>query len=117
MIIEAPAITAASTAAMPTAPVPNTARLAPGGTASVLSTAPAPVWMPQPKGATRSSGMWLEMPTMFRSPRHRRRREARLAEEVAADVFPPRESALLSSADAGGEVVREEVVAVGRLGA
>ena len=51
MIVDAPAIPAASTAEMPTAPVPNTARLEPAGSASVFSTAPAPVWMPQPKGA------------------------------------------------------------------
>jgi hypothetical protein len=67
MIVEQPAIAAASTAAMPTAPVPNTARLAPDGTASVFSTAPAPVWMPQPKGATTSSGMWLSIPITLRS--------------------------------------------------
>ena len=41
---------------MPTAPVPKTATAEPGLGWSTLSTAPAPVMMPQPRGPRISSG-------------------------------------------------------------
>jgi len=59
---------AAMIAARPTPPVPNTARLSPGPTASELSTAPAPVRMPQPRGARISSGTSAGTLTALRSP-------------------------------------------------
>ena len=43
-------------AAMPTAPAPNTAIVLPGSGRSTFMTAPAPVWMPQPRGARTCSG-------------------------------------------------------------
>ena len=46
----APAIRAAITALKPTLPTPNTATDCPGRTWKSLRIAPAPVWMPQPKG-------------------------------------------------------------------
>ena len=83
------AVTAAAMmAAQPTAPAPNTARVRPGSGRRTLRTAPAPVWMPQPRGASVSEG---------RRPRHRDEaalvhervpREGRLAEEVAAERSP-----------------------------
>ena len=45
----------------PTPPTPNTAMLAPGGTAAVLMTAPTPVITEQPISAARSSGMFLSI--------------------------------------------------------
>ncbi len=51
MIGPAPATLAAITAASPTEPEPNTAKDCPGRSLSAFSTAPAPVWMPQPSGA------------------------------------------------------------------
>jgi hypothetical protein len=45
----------------PTPPAPNTAMLAPAGTAAVLITAPTPVITEQPIRAARSSGMPLSM--------------------------------------------------------
>ena len=47
---------AASTAASPTAPAPKTAMLEPARGRKTFSTEPAPVWIPQPKGAAISSG-------------------------------------------------------------
>ncbi|GAA2994003.1 hypothetical protein GCM10020229_03120 [Kitasatospora albolonga] len=47
---------AASRAASPTAPAPNTTRVEPGSGRSTLSTAPAPVCTPQPNGASSSGG-------------------------------------------------------------
>ena len=43
----------------PTPPTPNTAMLAPAGTAAVLITAPTPVITEQPMSAARSSGTFL----------------------------------------------------------
>ena len=45
----------------PTPPTPNTAMLAPGGTAAVLMTAPTPVITEQPMSAARSSGTLLSI--------------------------------------------------------
>ena len=56
------------TAERPTAPVPKTAMLLPAGARSALSTAPAPVWMPQPNGAATSSGIESGSLTTLRSP-------------------------------------------------
>lgn len=56
MMVVAPAIRAAITALIPTAPAPKLAKLLPVRTASELITAPAPVWMPQPSGPSSSSG-------------------------------------------------------------
>ena len=52
MIFAHPAIRAAMMALMPTVPQPNTAIDEPNSGLSALSTVPAPVWMPQPIGAT-----------------------------------------------------------------
>ncbi len=57
MIGPASTALAAMMALRPTEPAPNTASDWPCPTFSELSTAPAPVWMPQPMGARRSSGM------------------------------------------------------------
>ncbi len=67
-------------------PAPNTASVLPGGAAKLFSTAPAPVWMPQPNGAATSSSIPSGdlHDTALRGDRVRR--EARLAEEVRADV-------------------------------
>ena len=67
MIWPAATALAASTAASPTAPVPNTAMLAPAGTRSVFITVPAPVWRPHPRGPASSSGISLSSLTTFRS--------------------------------------------------
>ena len=48
----APEDAAAMMAAMPTAPAPNTAMVQPGSGRSASRIAPAPVWMPQPSGAS-----------------------------------------------------------------
>ncbi|MNM97144.1 hypothetical protein D3C81_1096400 [compost metagenome] len=76
MMVVAPATRAASTALSPTAPPPNAAKLLPGVTFSELITAPAPVWMPQPKGPNSSSGAFgLTLTALFS------RASARLAKD------------------------------------
>src|SRR3569833_3152439 len=55
-IVAAPQSRAAITAALPTLPAPITTIEAPGLTLSASITAPAPVMIPQPIGATTSSG-------------------------------------------------------------
>src|SRR5438874_10094960 len=45
----------------PTPPTPNTAMLAPAGTAAVLMTAPTPVITEHPTSAASSSGIFLSM--------------------------------------------------------
>mmetsp|Transcript_126644 Transcript_126644/g.358206 ORF Transcript_126644/g.358206 Transcript_126644/m.358206 type:complete len:229 (+) Transcript_126644:179-865(+) len=59
MILEAPALTRPSTTLRPTAPMPNTAAVAPRGTLAVFHTAPQPVEMPQPRRHTFSRGASL----------------------------------------------------------
>lgn len=56
MMVVHPVTCAASSAADPTAPAPKIAKDDPAGGARELSTAPAPVWMPQPSGPRISSG-------------------------------------------------------------
>jgi hypothetical protein len=51
----------------PTEPAPKTASDPEGATFSVLSTAPAPVWMPQPSGPASSSGNASGTRTALRS--------------------------------------------------
>src|SRR5258707_2452735 len=65
-MVSAPATTPPRTAASPTAPAPKIARLEPGCTSSELSTAPAPLWMPQPSGANTFSGRVLSTTTTLR---------------------------------------------------
>ncbi len=57
MIRPAPTALAAMIALRPTEPAPNTARVWPAPSFNELSTAPAPVWIPHPRGARCSSGM------------------------------------------------------------
>ena len=63
----APTMRAAMTAAMPTAPVPKMAMLAPFETFSEFITVPAPVCRPQPNGAKTSRYKFLETLTRLRS--------------------------------------------------
>ena len=58
---------AAMTAESPTAPAPSTTSVFPGRGASTFQTAPAPVWTPQPSGATSSSGTAGSTLTTLRS--------------------------------------------------
>ena len=51
-----PRMAAAMIAAQPTAPAPNTASTDSGPGRKALRMAPAPVWMPQPSGASVESG-------------------------------------------------------------
>jgi hypothetical protein len=67
MIVVAPTALAAMRAASPTAPVPEMTMLAPAPTLRVLITAPAPVWMPQPRGPVRSRSMPLGILTALRA--------------------------------------------------
>ena len=67
MMIAAPTTRAAITALSPTLPAPKVTKLSPGPTFSAFITAPAPVWMPQPSGPSRSSGMSLGTFTTVRS--------------------------------------------------
>src|SRR5690606_32047623 len=55
----------AITALSPTAPPPKAAKLSPAPTRKALSTAPAPVCIPQPNGPSMSSGASLETFTTF----------------------------------------------------
>ena len=54
-------------AAMPTAPTPSTAIEEPGSGRSVFHTAPVPVWMLQPSGASNSGGSSSSTLTVERS--------------------------------------------------
>ena len=65
----------------PTAPVPATAIVPPRGTASELSTVPAPVCIPQPSGPTSSTGTPAGLQVLFL--RDSVGGERRLTEEVA----------------------------------
>src|SRR5438034_4622663 len=56
MIGSQPASFAAINPASPTDPAPNTANDSPGSGRMTLSTAPAPVWRPQPSGPRNSIG-------------------------------------------------------------
>ena len=67
MIVVHPATRAAMTAAMPTAPVPNTAMLVPGRAFIATSTEPAPVCRPQPSGPSCSNGSSSSTLTTLRS--------------------------------------------------
>ena len=67
MIVVAPTTFAAMMAESPTDPVPKTANEAPAGMASALITAPAPVWIPQAKGPSSSSGTSVGTLTTLRS--------------------------------------------------
>ncbi len=86
-IVVQPAIAAAITADSPTAPAPKTARLLPAGGRKTFSTAPAPVWIPQPNGAAISNGIDSSSATMFRSR----------ATECVAKLDWPKKCAWISS--------------------
>ena len=67
MIVVHPIAAAAITAESPTEPAPKIAIDAPACGFSALSTAPAPVEMPQPSGPIISSGTSLRIFTALRS--------------------------------------------------
>ena len=67
MIVVHPATRAAITADSPTVPVPKIAMLAPASGRNARRTAPAPVWIPHPNGATISSGTSGSSRTTLRS--------------------------------------------------
>src|SRR5258708_23210619 len=70
MTVEQPANFAAITAEIPTDPAPKTTRAVPAFGLRLLRTAPAPVWMPQPKGPRSASVSFDNSPstlTTFRS--------------------------------------------------
>ena len=67
MIVVHPATRAAMIADSPTVPVPKTAMLDPASGRNVRRTAPAPVWIPHPNGATSSSGTSGSSRTTLRS--------------------------------------------------
>ena len=67
MILVHPATRAAMIADSPTVPVPNTAMLDPASGRKTRRTAPAPVWIPHPNGATMSSGTSGSSRTTLRS--------------------------------------------------
>src|SRR5699024_9701330 len=56
MMVVAPVAAAAMIAAVPTAPVPNTATVSPAATPREFKMAPAPVDRPQPKGPRNTKG-------------------------------------------------------------
>ena len=96
-IVVQPAIAAAITAASPTVPVPKTAMLLPAGAARLLSTAPAPVWIPQPKGAATSVAMVSGSLTTFRSPATASVANDDWPKKCAWTVSAPRERTLVPS--------------------
>ena len=70
MIDSTPSAAAAAIAASPTAPTPYTTRLSSFAGLITLSTVPAPVWKPQPYGASRvrsSSGSTLTQLSAYAS--------------------------------------------------
>ena len=67
MMVPAPTSFAAMIALSPTEPVPKTATESSMPTPSELMTAPAPVMMPQPSGASISSGAFFGTLTTLRS--------------------------------------------------
>ncbi len=106
---------AAMIAAKPTEPAPKTAMLLPAGGRSELSTEPAPVWMPQPNGATTSNGMSVgQLARHSARWRPRTSRSSTGRSSCRGSRPPSREMRARAVRAAGAEVAGEEVGAVRR---
>ena len=107
MIVLALTMCAASTAARPTEPAPKTAMLDPARTSREFITQPAPVWIPQPNGASISSGSDLGTFTRFRSAAR-----VWVANEVLPKKWPrtPPRNALIPSKRVKGRQATKAVI-------
>ena len=92
-------------------PTPNTAMLAPACGCSALSTAPAPVWIPQPNGATKSSGTSGSSRTDVSLGRDRMRWRSSTGRRSANGLAPAYSTGGRPVGAGGAEVPAPEVVA------
>ena len=98
MIGEQPTMAAAMTAESPTPPTPKMAIDELGSGRRMLMTLPAPVWIPQPNGATSSNGTSSGMATTLRSGMTAPVAKLDWPKKCECTGSPPREIAVLPSA-------------------